>query len=422
MSSGTQKNIFERRGKIFTFIIFVIIIILLDVICAITFNYIKGEPFSKFLYEEKRRRWIEDLTATEKSYRIPSEIYHHDLKIRASVSLKTTMWDNRQYNLFTDSLGFKSNSVKETSLVSDKYRILFIGDSFTEGVGMNFEDSFVGIVSDKLLLENIEVLNAGVATYSPMIYWRKTKHLIEELGLKFNELIVFIDMSDIYDEAYCYTSGEDETVIYLNEKVCLGQNEADLKQRGLQQADPQHGMKYFLKNNTIISYFFLNKLHDVLLQKEEHPVYDYENMPKYMIAGKRGMWSLDDKLYEEFGRRGLEKSRLYMEKLAELARKHNIKMTIAVYPWPAQIFHNDFDSRQVLFWKKFAAEENIGFINYFPCFLKLNKDRPLKTLDEYFLERDMHWNENGNRLIAETFLSYYSNKTNESFNYCHQGY
>ncbi|RJQ48959.1 MAG: hypothetical protein C4538_02905, partial [Nitrospiraceae bacterium] len=383
-------------------------------VSATAFNYIKGKPFFQFLYEEKRRGWIEDLTSTEKSYRIPSEVYHHDLKSRMSVFLKTTMWGDRQYRLFTDSFGFKSKAVKETPPASDKYRILFIGDSFTEGVGMSFEDSFVGIIADKLSRENIEVLNAGVATYSPIIYWRKVKYLLEESGLKFNELIVFIDMSDIYDEAYCYTLGANGNVIYLNEKVCLGQDTGNTKQNEIQQQntqrDIQSRVKEFLRNNTIINYFVLNKVFDFIMHKEEHPVYDYDNVPKYMISGKRGMWTMNDQLYEEFGKRGLEKGSLYMGKLVQLARKHNIKLTIAVYPWPAQIFHNDLNSRQVSFWKEFAAENKIGFLNYFPCFLNLNKDKPLKTLDEYYLERDMHWNEKGNRLVAEVFLKFYGKR------------
>lgn len=187
MNSGSKNKFFKRNKNILTITIVVIIFILLDIVSANTFKYIKGEPFFKFLYEEKRRRWIEDLTTNEKSYRVPSKKYHHDLKSKASVYLKTTMWGKRRYSIFTDSLGFKSKSVKETPLVSNNYRILFIGDSFTEGVGMNFEESFVGIIADKLLGENIEVLNAGAATYSPIIYWRKIKYLVEELGLKFDE-------------------------------------------------------------------------------------------------------------------------------------------------------------------------------------------------------------------------------------------
>ena len=34
--------------------------------------------------------------------------------------------------------------------VSDKYRILFIGDSYTEGVGVEYKDTFVGLIDSAL--------------------------------------------------------------------------------------------------------------------------------------------------------------------------------------------------------------------------------------------------------------------------------
>jgi hypothetical protein len=44
--------------------------------------------------------------------------------------------------VFTDSLGFKDASRRA---VPDRRRILFIGDSFTEGVGLPYEQTFVGL-------------------------------------------------------------------------------------------------------------------------------------------------------------------------------------------------------------------------------------------------------------------------------------
>jgi len=45
-----------------------------------------------------------------------------------------------------------------------------------------------------------EILNAAAVSYSPRIYYLKTKYLIEEKGLVFDELYVFIDISDIQNE------------------------------------------------------------------------------------------------------------------------------------------------------------------------------------------------------------------------------
>jgi len=63
---------------------------------------------------------------------------------------------------------------------------------------MTWEESFVGILNEKL--QDIEILNAGVVSYSPKFYYLKTKYLIEKEGLKFDQLYVFIDNSDPLNE------------------------------------------------------------------------------------------------------------------------------------------------------------------------------------------------------------------------------
>ena len=77
-----------------------------------------------------------------------------------------------------------------------------MGDSFTEGGLLDYTDTFVGRIDSDLGEKKIEVLNAGVSSYSPIIYWRKIKYLIEDMKLKFDEVVVFIDISDPYDETH----------------------------------------------------------------------------------------------------------------------------------------------------------------------------------------------------------------------------
>ena len=97
-------------------------------------------------------------------------------------------------------------------------RILFIGDSFTEGVSLKYEDTFVGLIDSALKKEKIDVLNAARASYSTIIYWRKIKYLIEDIGLKFDEVVVFIDISDAQDEGF-YDLSKDNIVISGNSQL-----------------------------------------------------------------------------------------------------------------------------------------------------------------------------------------------------------
>ena len=59
------------------------------------------------------------------------------------------------------------------------------------------------------------MLNAGVSSYSPSIYYYKTKFFIEQ-GLKFSHLIVFIDISDIEDESNVYFVDEQNQSVKSN--------------------------------------------------------------------------------------------------------------------------------------------------------------------------------------------------------------
>lgn len=87
-------------------------------------------------------------------------------------------------------------------LTSPQRRVLLIGDSFTEGVGFEFSETFAGIAAESFAGRGVEVFNAAVVSYSPAIYYSKVRYLIEEVGLDLDAVVVFIDISDIADEAW----------------------------------------------------------------------------------------------------------------------------------------------------------------------------------------------------------------------------
>jgi hypothetical protein len=81
-------------------------------------------------------------------------------------------------------------------------KIFFIGDSFTESPGVPYEQSFVGLFAQAF--PALDVLNAGVSSYAPSVYYEKLKYLLDA-GLKFDEAVVYIDISDIQDEGVFYS-------------------------------------------------------------------------------------------------------------------------------------------------------------------------------------------------------------------------
>ena len=76
----------------------------------------------------------------------------------------------------------------------------FIGDSFTEGLGVDWDSTLVGRVASALAADSIEVLNAGVVGYSPVVMERKLRHYLEAVKLQVDEVAVVIDVSDALNE------------------------------------------------------------------------------------------------------------------------------------------------------------------------------------------------------------------------------
>ena len=63
--------------------------------------------------------------------------------------------------------------VNAVALKSDKYRVLLVGDSHTEGVGLDYDNTFANHIAS--LHPEIDILNAGVVSYSPKIIFSESK-------------------------------------------------------------------------------------------------------------------------------------------------------------------------------------------------------------------------------------------------------
>src|ERR1700751_5630076 len=90
-------------------------------------------------------------------------------------------WGNLRYQVITNSLGFKDASTRDVPLKSSSRRVLIIGDSFAEGIGLPFDRTFAGLLQadGQARADKVEFLDAGVASYSPSIYYKKIKSLLD---------------------------------------------------------------------------------------------------------------------------------------------------------------------------------------------------------------------------------------------------
>ena len=141
-------------------------------------------------------------------HRVRNEIYHHGILPNQE---SEDIYGPFRAPYFSNSLGFRDARIREVPLAGGQPRILLVGDSFTEAGPIPWGETFAGILSSTLAEKEIEVLNAGVASYCPEIELAKVRYYLEKVGLKVDQIVVFIGISDIKDELF-YRSDENGNV------------------------------------------------------------------------------------------------------------------------------------------------------------------------------------------------------------------
>lgn len=351
-----------------------------------------------------------------------SPIYHHGLRPLMQVKSRV---GPAIYPFNTNSLGMVDATARRIEPNAGACRALVIGDSFTEGFGVGWDKSFAGILAARWREQGVDLLNAGVVSYSPSIYYRRIRQLIEDVGLRVDAVIVFIDMSDVSDEWRSYDLDANDNVIAIG---------------GVSQIPPMREptrrdrIWFWVQDNSMIANL-AKDLYGKLAKKPALPAPPPGPPPvphrapvapplgevalppaiappppappefDGMINIGNGRWSVDPALWDEYGRDGARVAAERMDRLLLLLRARGIALTVAVYPWPDQIHAGDRDSAQVRFWGEWARTRGVGFIDLFPLFFQ-DADR-LAAIRRYYVKGDFHWNEAGHRLVADAVARAY---------------
>ena len=309
---------------------------------------------------------------------------------------KTTSagWGDRRYSLCTDNNGFRIScfSNQDSGRV---YDIGIIGDSFTEAVGIEYEESYVGIIEKKF--NQKKIANLAVSSYSPTIYFSKIKRLLND-GYAFKEIIVFLDLSDLHDDNVCYKLEGDKVKKKDENSKCYYENYSIFER-----------LSNFSLNRMRLTYeLFLignNLLIESGLKKKK--------IKNWVINNPRSNWTFDYKknIFNNLELEdALKTSEEHMFNLFELLRNKNIDLSIVVYPWPGTIKYENDNNLHVNFWKNFCIDKCKQFINLQKPFFNMKKSKSYKKIYfENYIKGDVHFNESGNKIIAENFINLYKN-------------
>ena len=100
-----------------------------------------------------------------------------------------------------------------------------------------------------------------------------------------------------------------------------------------------------------------------------------------------------------------------MNELYDLLQKNNISLSIAVYPWPGTLKNDVENNKQTILWREFCKNNCKNFYNFMKPFFEISKNKEFyEVYKMFYIENDHHFNELGNKIIADNFLKLYNQK------------
>ena len=330
---------------------------------------------------------------------------------------KILYFAEQEYTFCTDSHGFRT-SCNDNKKKNKNFDIIFIGDSVTEGVGLDFEDTIVGLIENKF--KNKKIGNMAASSYSTMIYNNKLQYFIKN-DYSFNEVFVLIDPSDIQDDSEVYKiSGEtviskerkvDRYNIYIDKIKYISKNIMPMTYEILLQIKKKITNKENNLGNKGRNVSKENILNNLVKLRNSNEKKKYDEEFKY-IDLRRLAWSYDKSI--SYGNLQIEESINIsinqMQKLYNFLDSKDISLSVVVYPLPPQLAFDKEKSFQVQIWEEFCKFKCKYFINTFPFFFdKLNKSSFREVNKKYYIQNDIHFNKLGNKAIADLIINRYGN-------------
>jgi lysophospholipase L1-like esterase len=382
----TIKNFyvfFKKKSLLFInrFLKFVIILLI-----VLSLDYLVS-----FLLKTKSF-WVQ--IYPNKYWRVPSQIYHHDLKANVE---ELESWGSFRYKLITNSLGFRDFEIKNIEKINlKKKRILLIGDSMTEGT-IEYSDTYSGLLT-KYFEEDYEILNAGVGSYSPTNYYYKIKYYLDH-GYKFDHIIIFLDISDVIDEQQYEYDSDDNLILNQNfnkkntQKLFIYLRDNFITFRTISLIrDNTEKLKNYIKFKYNSSIFFKKNFFSIT--QKDIALYR-------MINLDIGAWTQDVKEFRfniQKANTGINRAEKNLLRIFDLAKKKEISTNLVIYPWPNQIYFKDNYYKK--YWLNFSTNNKIDFIDVYSAIIDPKKP-PEENILENYIMGDIHFNKKGNIKIFE---------------------
>lgn len=332
-------------------------------------------------------------------------------------------WGDLRFRFYTNSLGWKdSRPGRVIEKRSPRPRVVFLGDSFTEGLGYPQEQTLSGYAESFLnsTAERFEVLNGGRASYSPILEYQRLKRFLAG-GYHADTVVLLYDVSDPQDE------------IYYSSRYDFSATGEPLRFKGWSY----HPFLRALYNHSAL----VRSLRRLTQARQDTSVIQKAKAEASLqggaaISGRellqlspgayralRSNWPLHPPSLAGWAEEGLLSSFRNLLRIERLTRRHGIRFLIVIYPGPQMLYTRDdprqyavlkqtfpqwFADREAVYGDRpgpeisayqrrvheFCREHGIELLDLIP------EIREVSDPHRLYIPGDVHFNRRGNRLVG----------------------
>ena len=288
------------------------------------------------------------------------------------------------------------------------------------GKGVQDDETFSSILEEslkskklKIKGKTVQVLNAGVNSYAPIISFLQLKKQLWKLG---PDLVVLnLDMSDLIQElAYRNAAnyGDDGEIIGVSGASpttwlwflgALPPKEDEDKESKIRSTAITLETRRWINRHLFITRLLYLWIDGVFKESEEITIDNtvtlrYGNLLKHTLAAdESGIKEQWEKVFDS------------IKEIKKYCDDRNIDFLLTIYPWAHQVNDKEWASgrkdfipdnssisdRSIYTILDLAEKENIKILNVFRSFRSYNDTAPL------YFNHDMHWTPKGHQLMAE---------------------
>lgn len=328
-------------------------------------------------------------------YRTSSDVWHHGFVPNSSGDFKTSEWDTH-YSI--GSLGFRDREYNITK-PAGVFRILMLGDSYTEGYGVELNQSFSkvleGMLNNNSLGAKYEVIDTGVGSYSPILEYVVLKY--KGLALQPDMVILNYDWSDPHDD-----------YIYSRTAVWNGTNLVAVRSQPEQPKTFFANARGFLSRHSRVYQFFAKRFAAVTSEivpgnpESDSVIFLRENLTTQNYL----------KLFNN--------SVPYLVMIENDLKQRNIPFVIHTYPYAVQVSTDAWKSgRAVLGFRDdlvypltpFDVVQEFGIKNNITVVSSYNDFRAASDPSRLYFNYDGHFTAAGHKVAAAALYDFLENST-----------